>query len=140
MGQLADLPAVADVLPPNVQTQFRVPSGLLSATIFVSVIGAIIVAALFLMMQLADKRRRAPAAATPAGTKLGKYVVPEWISGRTPALLKATSKIPFGSALALASAALYRVSGQRSSGCLVTSRRESRTCTRIVSSTATSRA
>ena len=37
----------------------------------------------------ADKKRRAPAPATAAGTKLGKYVVPAWISGRSPALLVA---------------------------------------------------
>mmetsp|Transcript_10391 Transcript_10391/g.32041 ORF Transcript_10391/g.32041 Transcript_10391/m.32041 type:complete len:270 (-) Transcript_10391:10-819(-) len=38
----------------------------------------------------ADRRRRAPAPATKAGTKLGKYVVPAWIAGRTPALLEAS--------------------------------------------------
>ena len=40
----------------------------------------------------ADKKRRAPAAATPAGTKLGKFVVPEWIEGRTPMLLVASKE------------------------------------------------
>ncbi|KAJ1457379.1 hypothetical protein M885DRAFT_515504 [Pelagophyceae sp. CCMP2097] len=37
----------------------------------------------------ADTKRRAPAAATPPGTKLGKYVVPSWIGGRSKALLVA---------------------------------------------------
>ena len=40
----------------------------------------------------ADRRKRAPAAATPPGTKLGKYVVPDWIDGRAPALLVATKE------------------------------------------------
>ena len=31
-----------------------------------------------------------PAPPTPAGTKLGKFVVPEWISGRAPMLLEAS--------------------------------------------------
>ena len=38
----------------------------------------------------ADRKRRAPAPPTPAGTKLGKFVVPEWISGRAPMLLEAS--------------------------------------------------
>ena len=38
----------------------------------------------------ADRKRRAPAPATAPGTKLGKFTVPTWISGRAPMLLEAS--------------------------------------------------